>query len=203
MTTRIAAVAALCGAPATGALAAALSLAACGPARHPAPAAADSAFAGVQARGADPRAMGVDQYASVHRFDALAEGGRIELQMGAPPAGAPRGPADTAGVAQVRRHLRAVAAAVAAGDFRTPAYVHARVVPGTAVMAAKRGVIAYAFRDLPRGGEVRITTRDPEALRAVHAFVALQRADHRAGGAGDPGPTPGAHPAHAGQHGHP
>ena len=44
-----------------------------------APAAAqDSSFSGMQNRGR--QAMGVDQYTSAHRFDALADGGRIELQ---------------------------------------------------------------------------------------------------------------------------
>lgn len=138
---------------------------------------ADSAFAAVQARGADPRAMGVDQYTSPHRFDALPDGGRVELQ---------RASDDSAGVAQIRLHLREIAAAFARGDFDTPAFVHAQRVPGTDVMAAKRGAISYEARDLPRGGEVRITTRDPEALRAVHAFIAFQRGDHRAGGAGSP-----------------
>jgi hypothetical protein len=151
--------------------------AACARPRDAAAPVGDSAFAAVQARGADPRAMGVDQTTSVHRFDALPDGGRIELQ---------RAVDDTAGVVQVRRHLRAIAAAFPGGDFSTPAFVHMRAVPGTDVMAARRETIAYAYRDLPRGGEVRITTRDPEALRAVHAFVAFQRQDHRAGGAGEP-----------------
>lgn len=146
-------------------------------ARHP-DHPADSAFAAVQARGADRRAMGVDQYTSVHRFDALPDGGRIELQ---------REVDDSAGVARIRTHLRAIAAAFAEGDFRTPAFVHMREVPGTAVMAARRAVITYSVGDLPRGGEVRIVTRDPEALAAVHAFIAFQRQDHRAGGAGTPG----------------
>ena len=140
-----------------------------------APAAAassDSAFALVQARGADVRGMGVDQATSVHRFDALADGGRIELQRAAD---------DPAGVAQVRRHLRAVAAAFERGDFGTPAFVHMREVPGAAAMAARRRTIAYRYADLPRGGEVRITTRDPAAVRAVHAFLAFQRQDHRVG----------------------
>jgi hypothetical protein len=44
--------------------------------------------------------MGVDQYTSVHRFDALPDGGRIELQ---------RAHDDSAGVAQIREHLRQVA----------------------------------------------------------------------------------------------
>lgn len=154
------------------------------------PTAADSGFAGVQRRGAEPRAMGVDQSTSVHRFDALADGGRIELQHVED---------DSAGIAQIRRHLRDIATAFAAGDFRTPAFVHMQQVPGTAVMAAKRAAIAYAVRDLPRGAEVRITTRDVEALGAVHAFIAFQRRDHRAGGIGTPHPTGHA----AGGHTHP
>ena len=139
---------------------------------------ADSAFAAVQARGADARAMGVDQYTSPHRFDALADGARIELQ---------RTTDDSAGIAQIRGHMREIAAAFTAGDFRTPAFVHAQEVPGTDVMAAKRGAITYQARDLPRGAEVRITTRDADALRAVHRFIAFQRGDHRAGGAGATG----------------
>ena len=136
-------------------------------AHHPAPAPADSAFAALQARGR--AAMGVDQYTSTHRFDALPDGGRIELQ---------RDGDDADGIATIRAHLRAIADAFAAGDFRTPAMVHAGEVPGAAVMSARRAAIRY--RDLPRGGEVRITTSDAEALRAIHAFMAFQRTDHRA-----------------------
>jgi hypothetical protein len=134
----------------------------------------DSAFAALQRRGADRRAMGVDQWASTHRFDSLEDGGRIELQ---------RDDADSADVRQIREHLRAIAEAFRAGDFATPAFVHAQDdVPGTRVMAARRARIAYRYADLPRGGEVRLVTRDPEALRAVHEFLAFQRGDHRAGG---------------------
>ena len=136
----------------------------------------DSAFTALQGRGADARGMGVDQYTSAHRFDALPDGGRIELQRDAN---------DSAGTAQIRRHLREVATAFAAGDFKTPVFVHAGDVPGTDVMAAKRGVISYSVHDLPRGAELRITTRDADARRAVHAFLAFQRGEHHAGGMGD------------------
>lgn len=131
----------------------------------------DSTFAALQARGA--AAMGVDQYTSTHRFDDLPDGGRIELQ---------RNVDDAEGIAAIRAHLAGIAAAFARGDFGTPAMVHTREVPGTAAMAARAGAIRYEYRSLPRGGEVRITTRDSEALRAVHAFLAFQRSDHRAGG---------------------
>jgi hypothetical protein len=49
------------------------------------------------------------------------------------------------------------------------------------VLARKRAEVAYGVRDLPRGAELRITTRDAEALAAVHAFLAWQRGDHRVG----------------------
>ncbi|HEX6039461.1 hypothetical protein [Longimicrobium sp.] len=143
-------------------------------AHHPAradSAGADTAFAALQARGRVH--MGVDQYTSTHRFDALPNGGRIELQ---------RDTDDAVDVATIRAHLRGIADAFAAGDFNTPAAVHMREVPGAAVMAARRAHIRYAYRDLPRGGEVRIVTADAEALAAIHAFMAFQRGDHRAGG---------------------
>ena len=131
-------------------------------------AAHDTSFAAVQARG--KRAMGVDQYTSAHRFDDLADGGRIVLQ---------RDPADTAGTRTIRAHLRDVAAAFRKGDFATPGFVHGREVPGTATMAARRAAITYAVRDLPGGGEIRITTVDSAARRAVRDFLAFQRRDHR------------------------
>jgi hypothetical protein len=132
---------------------------------------ADTAFATLQQRG--KTAMGVDQYTSTHKFDALPDGGRIELQ---------RDVDDTAGVAQIRAHLKEIAKAFKSGDFSTPAFVHMQQVPGTAVMAAKRAAITYTYRDLPRGGELRIVTRDREAIDAIREFMDFQRRDHRAGG---------------------
>jgi len=117
--------------------------------------------------------MGVDQYTSTHRFDDLPDGGRIELQ---------RGEDDPAGVEQIRQHLQHIAQAFAAGDFSDPTAVHGHEMPGTGVMAQRSELITYSFTPLPRGGEVRITTEDPDALRAIHSFMAAQRGEHRAGG---------------------
>ncbi len=131
----------------------------------------DSAFAALQDRGR--LFMGVDQYASEHRFDSLPDGGRIELQTAA---------TDSAGVATIRRHLQEIAAAFRAGDFTTPAGVHAAEVPGTRVMAERRDHLTWTFARLPAGGEVRAVTRDARALAALHEFLAFQRLEHRAGG---------------------
>jgi hypothetical protein len=113
------------------------------------------------------------QALGAHRFDDLPDGGRIEIQ---------RDSGDTAGIRVVREHLAGIARAFAAGDFGTPATVHAEPVPGTAVMKERRGHIRYDFRPVPLGGEIRIRTRDPAALKAVHSFLAYQRRDHGAAG---------------------
>jgi len=131
---------------------------------------ADSAFHALQKRGA--RVMGVDQYTSLHKFEALTDGGRIELV---------RDIDDSVGVRAIREHLRTVAHRFAEGDFSASAAVHAREVPGSSVMRARRKAIRYEVRPLPRGGELRIITTDREALRAIHEFLAFQRADHRTG----------------------
>jgi hypothetical protein len=134
--------------------------------------AADSSFADMQRRG--QMAMGVDQYASAHKFDITPEGGRIELQLAQ---------YDSLGVAQIRAHMKLIQHAFEAGDFTTPAFVHARDMPGTAVMASRRGQITYTYGDLPRGAEVRITTADAEARAAISQFMKAQRDEHHASGA--------------------
>lgn len=146
-----------------------LILAAAGPR---AAVAQDSSFTELQERGR--HAMGVDQYTSQHRFDDLSDGGRIELQ---------RDSTDSAGVATIRAHLQDITRYFTDGKFDIPAFVHAQEVPGTRVMRERRDAIRYDFRPLPGGGEVRITTTDSIAVRAVHAFLAFQRMDHRAPGA--------------------
>jgi hypothetical protein len=131
----------------------------------------DSAFAKLQQRGAT--VMGVDQYTSEHVFEPLPDGGRIVLQ---------RKQADSAGEAVIREHMHTIATAFAGGDFTLPGVVHAmKDVPGTQEMREFRNDITYTAQDLPGGGEVVISTRNPRAVTAIHEFLAFQRMDHRAG----------------------
>ena len=129
----------------------------------------DSAFAGVQSRG--HLAMGVDQYTSLHKFEPLPDGGRITLQQDA---------VDTAGVTQIRAHMRQIAGAFGRGDFTLPGLVHALEVPGTREMRARRSAIRYTTDTVPGGGVVRLRSADSIAIRAIHEFLAFQRHDHRA-----------------------
>jgi hypothetical protein len=134
-------------------------------------AAPDTAFVSLQQRG--ETAMGVNQYTSQHVFEPLADGGRIVLQ---------RKKTDSGGEAAIRAHMRVISTSFSKGDFAVPGFVHATGnVPGTAMMQRLRAEISYTPRDLPRGAEVVISTRNPEAVSAIHEFLAFQLMDHRAG----------------------
>jgi hypothetical protein len=131
----------------------------------------DSSFAALQQRG--ETAMGVNQYTSQHVFEPLPDGGRIVLQREA---------SDSGGVAAIRAHMDTISKSFGNGDFAVPGFVHATGdVPGTAAMKRLKAEITYTPQDLPGGAQVVISTRNPQAISAIHEFLAFQRMDHRAG----------------------
>jgi hypothetical protein len=119
-------------------------------------------------------AMGFDQDKATHHFRTTASGGSIEVEVNAA--------ADEISRTQIRTHLKEIAKAFAAGDFQKPFQTHAETPPGVPEMQRWKGAIRYEYAETPRGGEVRITTTNPEALAAVHAFLAYQRTEHGHGG---------------------
>ena len=117
--------------------------------------------------------MGVNQYTSQHVFEPLPNGGRIVLQREA---------SDSVGVAAIRAHMDTISKSFGNGDFAVPGFVHATGdVPGTAAMKRLKAEITYTPQDLPGGAQVVISTRNPQAISAIHEFLAFQRMDHRAG----------------------
>jgi hypothetical protein len=130
---------------------------------------AHAAHVAMERRGAE--VMGVDQATSVHVFEAVPNGGIIELQ---------RAGDDSAGMRTIRAHLRGIAQAFSAGDFDAPGYIHMTSVPGARVMAERRNAIRYDYRALPRGGALRISTSDAVARKAIWEFIAFQRNEHMA-----------------------
>jgi hypothetical protein len=125
----------------------------------------------LKARGA--RAMGFDQDAVTHHFRLTREGGAIEVSV--------KDAADAAGRSQVRAHLKEITEQFAAGDFEKPFMTHAEIPPGAEAMQRLRTAIAYAYEDAADGGRLRITTRDPDALAAVHEFLRYQIREHATG----------------------
>jgi hypothetical protein len=48
-------------------------------------------------------------------------------------------------------------------------------------MKRQKAMIEWKFEETPNGGRVRITTKDTEALAAIHEFLRFQIEDHRTG----------------------
>ena len=115
-------------------------------------------------------ATGVAHEASVHHFLLAKDGGSIRLEA--------TDPADVEGRDRIREHLQAITRAFASGDFSMPMAIHDQVPPGVEVMKKRKGAIRYSYEPSEKGGEVRISTRDPRALSAVHAFLRFQIRDH-------------------------
>lgn len=127
--------------------------------------------AALKARGA--LAMGFDQDRTAHQFRTTATGGSIEVEV--------KDPADTTSLDQVRSHLKEIAGAFAKGDFAKPFQTHAEVPPGVPAMERLKAGIRYKYEQTDRGGAVRITTSDREALVAIHEFLAYQAREHHGG----------------------
>lgn len=115
-------------------------------------------------------AMGFDQDKTTHHFRILPSGGSIEVDV--------NDPADDTSRGQIRAHLAEIAKAFAMGDFQKPFQTHAEVPPGVPAMQRLKSAIRYEYAETPRGGAVRITTKDPDALAAVRAFLEYQAKEH-------------------------
>jgi hypothetical protein len=126
---------------------------------------------GVNSRG--DHAMGFSHSRATHHFRLTATGGTIEVSA--------NDANDTESRDQIRNHLEHISKLFAAGDFTKPMFTHNRVPPGTPVMTRLKSEIAYSYEGTERGGRVRISTKNADALAAIHDFLRFQIKDHETG----------------------
>jgi hypothetical protein len=131
----------------------------------------DEHSAGVNSRG--DWGMGFSHEKTTHHFHLLADGGAIEIQSNEP--------TDSATQDAIRSHLAMIAGRFSQGDFAIPMFIHATTPPGVGKMQGLKSKITYDAENTDRGAQLRITTRDPEALIAVHDFLRFQIQDHQTG----------------------
>src|SRR5216683_2729184 len=67
------------------------------------------------------------------------------------------------------------------GAIDVSVFIHDTTPPGAPVMAKLRGQIRYLYADTPSGAKIQISTANPEALQAIHAFLRFQISDHQTG----------------------
>jgi hypothetical protein len=117
--------------------------------------------------------MGFSHEKTTHHFRLYSDGGAIEAEA--------NDAKDAASRDQIRAHFGHIAKLFAAGDLSAPMLIHAQNPPGTEVMKRLRNTIEYRLESTEKGARIRITTKDGEALRAVHEFLRFQITDHQTG----------------------
>jgi hypothetical protein len=118
-------------------------------------------------------AMGFSDEKTTHRFRLYADGGAIEVEA--------KDPKDTDSSDAIRGHLTHIVKMFGAGDFSIPMLIHAQDPPGAETMKRLRDAIEYKVENTERGGRIRITTKNAEALLAIHSFLRFQISDHQTG----------------------
>jgi hypothetical protein len=117
--------------------------------------------------------MGFSHEKTAHHFRLYADGGAIEVEA--------KTSDDTATRDEIRMHFGHIAKMFAAGDFSAPMLIHAQNPPGAATMKRLRDAIQYKLENTERGARIRITTKNADALAAVHEFLRFQIKDHQTG----------------------
>jgi hypothetical protein len=128
-------------------------------------------FSGVNTRGDE--AMGFSHEKTTHHFHLFTDGGSIEI--------ASNDAADSESQKAVRDHLSMIATKFENGDFAIPMFIHDTVPPGIEAMKRLNKRISYVVSNTVGSAEIRITTDDTEAIRAVHEFLKFQITDHQTG----------------------
>ena len=117
--------------------------------------------------------MGFDHEKTAHRFLLTQRGGSIEASA--------KSAADRDSRDRIRAHFARIARKFSEGDFEAPALIHGREPPGVASMKRFRREIRYRFVTTDRGARIVISTKNREALAAIHEFLRFQIRDHRTG----------------------
>jgi hypothetical protein len=128
-------------------------------------------YAAMNSRGNE--GMGFDQAKTTHHFLINKDGGIIDVQANSAD--------DQRSVAAVRQHFQHIAHAFASGDFSIPMFVHDQAPPGVATMQKLKGAIQYRYEQTAAGARVVISSKNAEAIAAIHDFLDFQITEHRTG----------------------
>src|SRR5215831_3747136 len=81
-------------------------------------------------------------------------------------------PSDVATQDAIRSHLAMIAGLFKKGDFAIPMFIHSTTPPGVQIIQRLKDKITYDAENTERGGQLRITTHDPEACDDAERFAA-------------------------------
>jgi hypothetical protein len=117
--------------------------------------------------------MGFDHTKTTHHFLLTESGGSIEVTANKSD--------DVESSDQIRMHLKHIAMMFGEGNFNAPMLIHDQTPPGVPVMQQLKSEIEYNYEEIDRGAAVRISTKNPTALKAIHDFLRFQIKEHKTG----------------------
>ena len=127
-------------------------------------------------------AMGFNAARTTHHFLLSDSGGSIEASA--------NDPTDVASRDAIRHHMAHITQKFKAGDFDIPMLVHDQVPPGVPAMKRLKSAISYKYSTTAGGARVTISTRNREALAAIHDFLRFQIEEHQTGDPTEVGRAP-------------
>jgi len=119
------------------------------------------------------KVMGFDHLKTTHHFLLKTDGGVIKIEA--------NDLADKESRDQIRGHLRHIAKMFSEGNFSAPMLIHSKNPPGADVMKQLKDKIRYEFGENEKGAQIRISTNDGDALRAIYEFFRFQIKEHMTG----------------------
>jgi hypothetical protein len=114
--------------------------------------------------------MGFAQDKTTHHFLLHNDGGAIQVTANSGD--------DKASIEHIRMHLGHIRAAFQSGDFNIPGFVHDQTPPGVPGMIKFKDQILYRYEEIPQGGRVMISSKNPEAVQAIQNFLRFQITEH-------------------------
>jgi hypothetical protein len=117
--------------------------------------------------------MGFSHEKTAHHFLLYPNGGEINVSA--------NDPSDKGSIDQVRMHLGHIAKMFAAGNFKAPMLIHDTNPPGVPAMIRLKETIKYDYFETEHGARIRLSTENPQAVDAIHAFLLFQIIDHQTG----------------------
>ena len=107
-------------------------------------------------------AMGFPHDKTTHHFRLYSDGGTIEVTV--------NDSKDSTNMQAIRSHLTHIVTMFSDGKFSIPMFVHDQVPPGVPAMKRLKAQISYQYVAADGGGRVEISTKNQEALAAIHDF---------------------------------
>ena len=128
----------------------------------------DNKLADVRERG--EMVMGFDLEKTTHTFTETPDGGVQSVVV--------KDLKDIENLLKLREHLKEVAEKFSRGDFEDPETIHGENMGGVQELKTLYKEITISYKDIENGGEITYTTKNGEAIMAIHHWFEAQLSEH-------------------------